>query len=671
MKIKLESLRMENFRGVHDKCIDFGERSLIKGKNRSGKTTIINAFTYLLFDKDMNGDSITDVRPHDKNGVDVDHVEVSVTAVLDVDGKEITLQKKQVQKWKNDVLQGNDNLYYINEIPKKLKEYKEYISENISNEETLLFCICISSFFRLDNKKRRQKLLDLVGDVSNADVLASDDKYAELESILSDGTIDELIKRQNDRIKKFEKEKDDIPARIDEVSKQRIDIDVSEWELAKADCTRKIAECDVKIKDAGKAVGDLMSEEMQLQFDMSGIMQSMNCEISDKRNAIKDDLHNCEINIPRFSSVAKNMSDDIKKNNDEIASLEAKKPDINAKYKENQEKVFDDTPYLFDESKWVFDESSTVCRMCGQTLPTDRIEQLKADFESRKAKAKADCETALREVKASWLAEKERVKKDILSEAEAIKNRMIDLTNKNVELQKQITDLQEQEKQATNRKIELEKQLSELPTEADYTQNAEYVRLKARHNEVVAEIEKLKSADDRTTQYESEKTELQAELDRANEMLIKAQRNIDVDERISELTEQLRNIEQLKANEERTKYLLEEFNKVKMEMLTEKVNKYFEICQFKLFEQNVSNDGYKNICDIIVGGTNYERSLNGGDRLLANVDLLVGFQRMVGMSAPIFLDEAGVIDDDRLPHTEQQLVLLMKSEDKELKVEGV
>lgn len=108
-----------------------------------------------------------------------------------------------------------------------------------------------------------------------------------------------------------------------------------------------------------------------------------------------------------------------------------------------------------------------------------------------------------------------------------------------------------------------------------------------------------------------------------------------------------------------------------MGMLTEKVNKYFEICQFKLFEQNVTNDGYKNICDIIVDGTNYERSLNGGDRLLANVDLLVGFQRMVGMEAVIFLDEAGVIDDDRLPHTSQQLVLLMKGEDKELRVEGV
>lgn len=668
MRIKLKSLRMENFRGIHDKCIDLGERSLIKGRNRSGKTTIINAFTYLLFDKDMNGDSIADVRPHDKNGVDVDHVEVSVTAVLDVDGKEIALQKKQVQKWKNDVLQGNDNLYYINEIPKKLKEYKEYISENISNEETLLFCICISSFFRLDNKKRRQKLLDLVGDVSNADVLASDSQYAELESILSDGTIDELIKRQNDRIKKFEKEKDDIPARIDEVSKQKVDIDVAEWELVKTDCTRKIAECDAKIKDAGKAVADLMSEEMQLQFDMSGIMQTMNREITNKRLKFQEDVSINESDIITAKANLRTVAKEISENDALIYSLEAKKPEINAKYKENQEKVFDETPYIFDESKWEFDENRTICSMCGQTLPTDRIERLKADFESRKAKAKADCETALKEVKAAWLKEKERTRSEILSEAESIKNRMIDLANKNVELQKQIAYLQEQEKQAADRKAELEKQLAYLPSEADYKQNVEYVKLKARHDEVVSEIEKIKSADDKTAQYESEKAELQAEFDKANEMVIKAQRNVKVDERIIELTEQLRDIEQLKANEERTKYLLEEFNKVKMEMLTEKVNKYFEICQFKLFEQNVTNDGYKNICDIIVGGTNYERSLNGGDRLLANVDLLVGFQRMVGMSVPIFLDEAGVIDDDRLPHTSQQLVLLMKSEDKELVV---
>ena len=671
MKIKLKSLRMENFRGVHDKCIDFGERSLIKGRNRSGKTTIINAFTYLLFDKDMNGDSITDVRPHDKNGVDVDHVEVSVTAVIDVDGKEITLQKKQVQKWKNDVLQGNDNLYYINEIPKKLKEYKEYISENISNEEILLFCICISSFFRLDNKKRRQKLLDLVGDVSNADVLASDSQYAELESILSDGTIDELIKRQNDRIKKFEKEKDDIPARIDEISKQKIDIDVAEWELAKADCTRKIKECDAKIKDAGKAVGDLMSEEMQLKFELSGIMQTMNTDLHKKRNEISIEKSNIGWSIENLSKKIDEAQTKHCQNESDIKDLNEKKPEINAKYKENQERVFDETPYLFDESKWVFDENSTICSLCGQSYPADKIEQIKSEFESRKAKEKERLEMLLKEERATFVAQKESVKKDLLSEADEVKKRISELTAENEELQKQIAELQEQEKQAIERKEELEKQIAELPAEADYSQNAEYVKLKARHEVVVAEIEKLKSADDKTAQYENEKAELQEELDKANEMIIKAQRNVDVDERISELTEQLRNIEQLKANEERTRYLLEEFNKVKMEMLTEKVNKYFEICQFKLFEQNLSNDGYKNICDIIVDGTNYERSLNGGDRLLANVDLLVGFQKMVGMSAPIFLDEAGVIDDDRLPHTSQQLVLLMKSEDKELKVEGV
>lgn len=668
MKIKLKSISMENFRGVHDKCINFGERTLIKGRNRSGKTTIINAFTYLLFDKDMNGDSITDVRPHDKNGIDVDHVEVSVTAVIDVDGKEITLQKKQVQKWKNDVLQGNDNLYYINEIPKKLKEYKEYISENISNEETLLFCICISSFFRLDNKKRRQKLLDLVGDVSNADVLASDEKYAGLESILSNGMIDELIKRQNDRIKKFEKEKDDIPARIDEVSKQKVDIDMAEWELAKADCTRKIVECDAKIKDAGKAVGDLMSEEMQLQFEMSGIMQTMNRDIYNKRSTLQLAIIQYENSEPEGKQDILDVQKRIDKNKAEIISLESKKPEINAKYKENQEKVFDETPYLFDESKWVFDENSTVCSMCGQTLPADKIEALKAEFEERRNLAIKISDDRLNSARDRFIKDKEGVKHDLLVNAEEIKKRISELTAENEDLQKQIADLQEQEKRATDRKAELEKQLSELPTEADYTQNAEYVKLKARHDEVVAEIEKLKSVDDKTSQYESKKAELQEELDKANEMLIKAQRNVEVDERISELTEQLRNIEQLKANEERTKYLLEEFNKVKMEMLTEKVNKYFEICQFKLFEQNVTNDGCKNICDIIVGGTNYERSLNGGDRLLANVDLLVGFQKMVGMSAPIFLDEAGVIDDDRLPHTSQQLILLIKSEDKELVV---
>lgn len=92
----------------------------------------------------------------------------------------------------------------------------------------------------------------------------------------------------------MEEKQAEIPVRIDEAMKSKVDVDVAEQELAKVDLDRKIKEIDGKIKNAGNATEELKREEMQLQFDMSGIMQTMNRDMKNMRSELEADLRGCK-----------------------------------------------------------------------------------------------------------------------------------------------------------------------------------------------------------------------------------------------------------------------------------------------------------------------------------------------------------------------------------------
>ena len=140
MDIKLKSLHLENFKGIKVLDVFFGDKTKIKGQNASGKTTIFDSFTWLLFNKSSAGEEKFNVRPLDADGKRVDNVEIKVVAVLEVDGKEVELSKVQRQKWvkkrgTNVVeLQGNENLFEIDGYPKSEKDYKAYISGLVDEE---------------------------------------------------------------------------------------------------------------------------------------------------------------------------------------------------------------------------------------------------------------------------------------------------------------------------------------------------------------------------------------------------------------------------------------------------------------------------------------------------------------------------------------------------------
>ena len=683
MRMILKSLHIENFKGVKDKTYEFGKTTRVSGMNRRGKTTIGAAWYWLISDKNYELVSNPNIRPDN-----VEDCIPTVTANVDVDEKEITLSKMQKRKVgkpdKNGVSKVTiTNTYEINSVPKTERDFKAYLEELGFEFDKFLICSHPNVFTKdLSLKKKqdemRKYLFTMASEKTDLEIAQMNKETADVAKLLESYKFEEIEAMNNASKKKAVEQLDAIPNQIIGLEKAKVDVDVAEQELAKADLTRRIAECDKKIAGADHSLDELRDKEMRLQLDISGITQTMNRELSNRRYEIDADLCGCEDELKHLEQTISLKENQIVGNEKAITDADAERKKIGEKYNAEYAKAFDEAPYLFDESKWVFDENSTVCSLCGQKLPEDKIEQLKADFESRKEKAKADAEEKLKAKRFKFDTDK-KVELNRLNTIGTEKKELItELTKKNADLNTEIDALKKQEQDAIAKKEELSKQLSEIPSGADYTQNEDYVKLKAERDKVLADIEKLESdgADKIVTDLKVEKADLQSQLDEVNKIIAQAENNVQIDDKIADMQHKQNEYGQAKADAERILYQLKEASKRKNKLLVEEINQHFGIVRWKLFDFQ-KNGEYKEVCipTVLDEETGIYKvfgdTTNTGREIEAKIDICNSFQKFFNMYVPIFLDGAESINDEYVPVVDTQLILLTVSEDKQLKVEGV
>ncbi len=678
MKMILKSLHLENFKGIKNLDVNFSDKTKIKGQNAAGKTTIFDAFTWLLFNKNSAGEEKFNIRPLDKDGNRIDNVEIKVVGVLDVEGKEVMLSKVQKQNWvkkrgTNTVsLQGNPNTYEVDGYPKSEADFKAYVSGLAQSEDMFKMLTNPQYFSSLKWKDQRDILMKLISDFSDVELAKTDAKYAPLFDELEKApSTDDIRSKFSKALTEWKKKQTEIPVRIDEAEKSKVDVDVAEQELAKTDLTRKISEIDGKIANSGSALNELREKEMQLQFDMSGIMQVMNDELSAKRRGLDSAKDDATREFNDLHNQIQSAENQIKANEKTISDTDAERKNLGVEYNAEFSKAFDEMPYLFDESKWKFDESTTVCSLCGQKLPQDKIESLKADFEQKKADAKARATKQLEDARKTFDDAKGAKLKGLIDKGNACKDDIERLTKENADLQTSIGTLKEQESKALAKQNDYAKQLSEIPSEADYMQNHKYVELKAEHDKILADIVKLESegADKVVNDLKAEKVDLQAQLDEVNKVIAQAANNVAIDDRIEMLRNEQKEIGQKVADQEQMLYLLEEFVRFKLDKISDSINSHFKTVNFKLFEMQL-NGGMKDCCECTVNGVPYS-TLNSGHRIVAGLDIIRSLSEMYGVSCPIFVDNAESLNEFNVPDMDAQLILLTVSEDKQLKVEGV
>lgn len=637
-KIILKKLHLENFKGCKDVTVDFGSKTLVKGQNATGKTTLVDAFTWVLFDKDSTGATKFQVRPLDSDGNPIHFVEIKAEVSLEIDEVPYTLSKKQKEKWvkkrgsEEQEFQGNVNEFEINGYPKSEKDFKSFVTE-IVDEKLFRMITNPMAFTSLPWKEQREVLYKLVNDMNDYDIAAKNDEFKLLLPELQVAKLDDIKTKYTKSKNELNKQLVEIPARIDEISKQIVVIDTAELELEKAGLKKDIATINDKIGDTEKLYAEKnakANEIMELKFEISDYERKANTELVNKKKAMQE-----VIDKNRYDSVSYNTTLSSKKRYCETVERD------NQGYNAQKEKTKLD---YINAKKRVFDDSSLVCSYCGQEYPQEKKEALKAEFETHKAK----------ELEAIGERGKE------------LSQKVKDTTEEIISLKAEIDDIQKRKEIAEKAMEEYTKQLKALPESVDLSGDKEYKKLLKKLSDMESAMNDTSDIKDLISQLKAEAEEKRNALMNIELQISKADCS-SAEERKAELEEEQVRIGQRVADCEKMLYLVDKFTKEKLDRISEMVNSKFEMVNFNLFTRQI-NGGIAECCECTVNGVPFN-VLNNGHKIAAGIDIIRTLSVIFNVSAPIFTDNAEAINEFNIPKTDSQLILLMVTEDKTMKVE--
>lgn len=665
MRIKLKKLVLQNFKGCKDRTVSFDNKTEIFGANATGKTTILDAFMWLLFDKDSTGAAKFQVRPLDAEGKQIDNVEIMVEGTLDVDGKEVILKKVQKQIWRKrrgtnvTELQGNENLFEINGYPKSEKDYKDYIS-NLVDEELFKLITNPQAFVSLPWKKQREVLMRLVDDVSDVEIAQEDERFSALIPELEQASTDDIQKKYKKALDTWKKKQVEIPARIDEVSKQLVDIDVAELELQRNYFREQIAEVERQQEDSEAAIKEYdknSNEILRLKGEMRAISDKANHSLDEVRRVFQNRKDEAQRGFEDSRQKIRMCELDITRCQASIERQEAEKKRLQEEWRAEKAKTFPEY-----EELPVLTEDDLVCPTCGQALPEELKREKISKYEQDKEKHRLSYESGLQvfeDFKKKRLTE---ITEQGNATVAAIKEKQAELKRLEAKLERAKANSIKFNKESA----EAMEELNKLPAYADLSANQEYEALQLQVSKMEDALRSMSTGADYRSQLRIKLIGLREELSVVEKKIASAD-NTAVEERIAELQEEQREVGQKVADQEKMIFLLESFIREKMNRISESINAKFNTVSWKLFANQI-NGGMKETCECMVNGVPYS-SLNNGHKIIAGLDIISSLSGLYGVTAPVFIDNAEALNDFNIPEMDYQMVLLKVSDDAELRVE--
>ena len=620
------------------KEIDFSDFTKISAMNGIGKSTIANAYMWLFFNCDYELRDNQTVR-REVDGKTIDDVDVSVTAVIDMDGNEITAKKVQKRTYSKDgTSYKDDNKYFINDVPKTLKDFNAYFEIDMN---VWKMCTSVNAFLSQKPADMRSYLFSLVSEVTDVQVANSNKELKELVPLLEKYKAEELLAMNKATKSKVSKDLPILDGQIMEKERDiqiKSDIDVSDLELLRNSLKEQIKANTEKQTNADRMMEEcskVQDEIMKLKFDLSGLQNKANEELISASAEISktiSDVMNIKRATETYISEAKRQIATCK---DNVDILNRKRNSYAEEWKSvNSEQ---------------FNEDTTICPTCGRKLATSKITSLRNDFESNK-KNRLD---------------------DITSKGMDCKSQ-IDKNNDRInELEVELDKLQIQLDEAEQRLEELNKKADSQPTFVDISDTEEYKAIQDKIAEKEEYANKLSSGDIRA-ELKAHENDLRQQLAECEGEIAKSDTTAD-EERLSELKKKKLDMEQSKTDCEKILDLLDELDKTKNELLTDQINSHFSLVQWKLFD-NAKNGNYKSVCIPMVDGKSILTTMsNKGNRILGRIDICKSIQKISGINCPIWLDDTENLDTVNqsmvADMVDSQLIMLLVNDSKELKVE--
>lgn len=635
MYIRLLNLKIENFKGITYREFNFnGKNADIYGDNATGKTTVYDAITWLLFGKDSLGNTQFEIFPLGFDGEQKQRgISPTVTARMDFGGEVIELKRAFRERWSckrgatEETYDGNETLYFMDGVPVKKYQYEErletYITEDVFRSLTSTGYFC-----ELPWQERRNILFEMSGVQTDAELMAEEQRFAELCGMLGKLSIDDLVKKLQTERRGIMSVRNELPARIDECQhsiKELADVDFSAAEQALARLENKKEALQRKIVDLGS---DVRAAQLRNEIRECELTET---ELKSENKAYRD-----------MQSIAPAQSDALKTEyklaaqNEHTAIMRAErlKKDLNA---------------LRDavqgcRERWAKVKSSqlqqqTVCGACGRAFDPQTLAAALERFETEK------------------MAELDKV----IAEADGYKAKAAETETELAAAMKDAEEAKEETKKAAEA-------LSHVPT-VEIADMPDYAQKRAEIANKLLELRgELSKAMEASTEVigdcRREVRVLDAEIREQNAVIAKRAQLEKTRMRMEELRKQQMERTDAQLKIDALLQLCDEFIRYKTERIEGDINHMFDLTRWKLFDTQI-NGAVVPCCEATVNGVPYS-SLNNGARINVGMDIINTLSRYYDKRVPLFVDNAESVT--QLLCVDTQTVRLIVSEaDKELR----
>lgn len=596
----------------------------------------------MFFDKDSNDKKDFNIKTLDQNNKPIHFLEHEVEATLLIDGQDMTFKKVFQEKWvkkrgqSEQEFSGHETNYWIDEVPVKKKDYEEKINSLIP--ESLFKLITDPSYFNNQLKwtERRELLINISGaNVSDEEILNSKEEFSSIRKNIEGRSIDDYKKVVQAKIKELNKQKESIPVRIDELTNTLItehNIDYEKIEKEKEELNSQLKTTELEMTDVQARAKENMKIADQLtaaKKELSDYKLKKETEYSQKYSS---ELINLQNEKRILESKIRNQQDEDSERLLKIKQDQNRKQELYKKWDEVSNKRLE------------FDSNSFICPTCKREYETEKIEEMKKQFENNftlHIKSEQDA---------------------INKEGQAINMRLDENTKAREMLQQEIQELNNKLTEISNKITEIEK-AKENDNSFDVTSLPEY-------NNKIKEIEELEEKVNNLTNgdisyLQNKKVEITEEINKLNKILNERDIQEKTKLRIEELQNEEENISMKIQELEGEQYALEEFTKTKVELLENAINSKFEIVKFRLFDTQI-NGGLIECCDTLVNGVPYS-DVNNAHKILAGLDIINTLIKFYNTSAPIFIDNRESINEIYPINT--QIISLIVTTDSQLRIE--
>jgi len=638
--IKLISISYHNFKGLKDfKLTPNGNSITVSGENATGKTTLFDGFTWLLFGKNSDEVKKFSAKPLNADGTEQLGLDPEVSATLDVDGERVTLSRKQSEKWSTPrgqaekVRKPDVTELTINDVPQKLKDFNKYIN-SIIDEDSFKMITNPFAFSNLKWQDRRHLLMDLIPDVDDETVIEATKSPDELRKLLDNHTAADMRSIITAKRRKIKKDIDGLPSRIDEATRAipvvpNKTATVLNAELEDLKQQLNEAQQALSVANSGTLNLDARAEKAKLQSKYSdkqvSYMQGNQLALS----SMSEDMNNLQRQLNDKRMTLSNVQNSL---------AQAKTAfDVATKQHETLTKKY------LELSKKKFDESQLTCPTCGQELQEDEQEKVRANFNAEKS-------SSLEAVAADG---KQSVQdKNLASNEVSTQQLALDTAQKELDLVQNQLDKVSNDYNQTK------------ASQVDFSETSDAKKIQALIDVQQRAIDSEGRSSSKTTEGAQLKVnEIQTSIDQVKSELSKFDLIKQQEDRVKALHAQEDELKDTYAGLDKQSFLLDQYTRTRVTMLEGKINKLFQLVNFKLFEVQ-KNGEINEICEALVDGVPYSTDLNNAAKINAGLDIINTLSTRYQVIAPIFVDNAESVN--QLIDTDAQQISLVVSDDKQL-----